>query len=253
MTGREQKAFHAITDAEQKDLFIKRGGIDVRFAMEDRLRTGMTLDVARDALDPVIEAWSSDSDAYHLYGSCYNGIARTHIYCYFGDAAEAEEPVLLNWGSFTDQQRDEEKGLNRLEAVLSYRLNLVLRMGMAQSEITTVYKKAQAELERYKTAAASSHRDTPNEDYAGFSAPSLSDYRIEAEWLRAQAHADFYSVLNLERSYVKKEAETEYWYHVIPWRDDSDLYVVVEYRFLNGRLDKWYVYHTDFLGYDRYK
>jgi hypothetical protein len=252
MNETERKHFLAIDDADEKERYIKRQGIDVRYVMHDRLRVGQTQDAVKEALDGVVGSWNFESSEWRLYGSSYNGEATTHSYCVFAPRDD-EGIVLVNWGSFTDQHFAEQRDILKLETVLKDRLERVLETGMTTKEITSSYQTALNDLERYKANASARRKSELGVEYAGFSAPSVSDYQVETEWLRAHAQADFYSVLELTTHYVRREGDIEYWYHVIPYRDDSEFYTVVEYRIQAGRLLKWYVYHTDFLGFGRYK
>ncbi len=252
MSESEVRAFHALPEDQSRSRFIQTHGIDVRHEMNDRLRKGMSQAMVLGALEDLYDSQIPSEEKNKLYFRVYNGQAYTNMYCVFaegfpGERAAASEAALVDWGSYTDQASHQEEPILSVERVLREKLGRVLRSGMGPEEITTSYQQAEILVERYQQVM----RDkVESEDFAKWHAPSLSDYDVWAEWIRAQGIIDFYEVLNRRPDKKAFEGNSEYWYFWLPYEEDETIRIVIEYRFRFQQLQSWYVYHRDsaFLG-----
>lgn len=240
MTPSEKAEFDRRVTSEDKLRYVRGQGIDVRVMLRERLKVGMSLEEVGTALEGAYDSVVlGDPREGWMHASVNNGAGTTLIDLQF----EPETWTLVKWQSHV---KSAARTTNSIEATLQSRLDKVLSKGMGQSEITTSHERAlklRSDYERKMT----DRRNDPN--YAGYKSSSSGDYATEAAFDRANGSVQFWDVLNRTPEYIRREGAWEYWYHKVPLAGQTDKYVVIEYRFENKRLESWWVYSTDFLGF----
>lgn len=241
MTPSEKANFDRLVSSDDKMRFVRQNGVDVRVVLREKLTVGMSLDDASAALEGVYDTVElGDPRLGWLHCSVNNGATTTLIDLEF----EPESWTLLRWQSHVrTASRDTTASL---ESTLQSRLDRVLSKGMGQSEVTASHAKASEQRAAYERKL-SDRRNNP--DYKGYRSSSSGDYSTEAALDRANSSIEFWSVLNRKPDYVRLEGNREYWYHKVPLAGKTDKYIVIEYRFENKKLESWWVYTADFLGY----
>jgi hypothetical protein len=245
MTPSEKASFDQLTASDDKLRFVRQNGVDVRVALQDKLSVGMSIEEAEAALEGVYDTTElGDPRSGWVHCSVNNGASTTLIDLEF----DPESWTLKRWQSHVRKAARDTSA--SLESTLQSRLDRVLAKGMGQNEVVASHAKAAEQRAAYERKLA--ERRT-NADYKGYRSSSASDFSTEAAFDRANGSVQFWDVLNRKPEYIRLEGQREYWYHKVPLAGKSDTYIVIEYRFENKRLDSWWVYSTDFLGYTGFK
>lgn len=244
MTPAEKAAFDRAVAAEDKLRYVRLNGIDVRLLLNEKLREGMSESEVNAVLHGIADRQElGDSREGWVHAAVFNGETTTIIDLQF----DPKSGALKHWASHV---ANAGRQAETIEAALQGRLDRVLRKGMMQPEITESYNRALA-MRGNIEAKMSERRNDPN--YTGTRTASEGGFNTEAARERAGQVVRFWEVLNRKPTYIRREGAWEYWYHRIDLEGRTDKFVVVEYRFINKLLDSWYVYSTDFLGFEGLK
>ena len=246
MTPSERYQFSALKESDHQWRYIRGQGIDVRREMADRLQVGMDKPTVKAALAGLDGVPMKRKDGSLLY-RVYNGTSSTYMSCSFGS-----EGALVSWVSYTDNEVAHHSSIEEASEDLRVRLDAVLRKGMGVNEIRRSVNKAKQLVAEFETQMRD--RVTSEDSYSGMHAPSEDgDFHVAAEIHRARAIVKAYEVLDRDPDHIRREVNSEYWYHIVPSMLDDDRYIVIEYRFEHSKLISWYVYPTDFLGFGEWK
>lgn len=236
MSDKERTTFLDIDDNFEREMWLRRNGIDVRADLHGKLSRGISVDAAKRRIEEPVDAETRDGRTVMLFFSRYNTESRTNFYLKF------EGDQLVTWNSYTlaDQAREEE--LIEFESRLMRKFDTVLEKGMGPVAIRKQAENAQADLNRVEVA----HREKVTDDFKGARKVSYSDYIVAEQLLYAKTRNELYAWFQgrePDKVIIHRPFENHLYYMTHKDVRGNETLITAEFVFENGQLASWYVYH----------
>jgi hypothetical protein len=237
MTDKERTTFLDISDNFERELWIRRNGIDVRTDLDRKLSRGISVESAKRRIDETPDEVTKRGGTTMLFYSRYNTQSRTNFWLMF------ESDQLVSWNAYTKERQHRERSLLDFEAKLVEKFNTVLKRGMGVNEIRRQANNARDDLNHVELAT---RETTSSPNYKGARRVSNGDQLIAEELLYARSRNELFSWFQgrePDHIIIHRPFEThQYFMHYRDLNDDETI-VTVEFIFKDGRLQDWFVYH----------
>jgi len=237
MSDLERERFFEIDGEFEREQWIRRHGIDVRADLSRRLARGISVENARRRVSEAPDEIVRDGNTTMLFFSRFNTQSRTQYWLKFQD------DQLVTWNSYTIEQQDRERELLDFEQRLMGRFNIVLKRGMGMHEINRNANLARDHLNRTERAH---HETTTRGDYRGVMQVSTRNYIVAEQLLYARTQNELFEWFQgrvVDERIIQRPYETHRYFMTHNDLRGEETIIVVEFVFLNGLLERWYVYH----------
>lgn len=236
MTDKERTEFLDIDDDFEREMWLRRNGIDVRADLHAKLSRGISVDAAKRRISEPVDAETRDGRTVMLFFSRYNTESRTNFYLKF------EGDQLVTWNSYTLAQQSREEELIEFEARLMRKFDTVLEKGMGPAAIRKQAENAQSDLNRVEVA----HRESITDDFKGARKVSYSDYIIAEQLLYAKTRNELFAWFQgrePDKVIIHRPFENHLYYMTHKDIRGNETLITAEFVYESGQLAAWYVYH----------
>jgi hypothetical protein len=240
MTDKERTEFLGMQDEAQRELWLRRTGIDVRADLAQRLSRGISVEAARGRIVEVPDHTQREGDTTTLFYSRFNTESRTFYWLKF------ESDQLVSWNSYTREQQDRERELLQFEQKLTRKFDATLERGMGMNEINRQAAAARADLNRVQDTFRETLADP---DYRGvYTKPGSRSYLVAESLLNAQTRNELFEWFQgraPDKILVQHPFETHRYYTTYTDLRGRETVITVEFVFENNLLRDWFVYHEN--------